>query len=122
MAKPIPRAKIRGLLEALEREGKVYFRSGSVVEFEFCPGCGGTGQRPEPDFPLQDPAQATKSRSCEKCLGRKYRLLVTRPAGGQARFRLDHPGDVERAYRMALEGPERVPQPKSDKDWGPVPF
>lgn len=92
-----------------------------MVEYEGCPGCESTGEVPDLDYPLQDPAEATKRKTCGRCKGERFRLLVTRPAGGTARFALHDPGDVERAYKMALHGPVPVPQPPT-KDFGEVPF
>jgi len=118
---PIPGAKLRGLREALERDGRVRLKTGRVVAFVDCPDCEGSGRVPEPDYPLQPPETVTRSKPCERCGGTKVRVLVHGTAGGLSRYRLDDAGDFERAYKMALFGPAPIPQPQSKRDFGDDP-
>jgi hypothetical protein len=112
---PIPRAKINGLLEALEREGRVRFNGGRTVEYEDCDGCGGTGKLAPV---MKHSSVIVDERPCERCGGEGKRLLVTGLYGGSTRHRLE-PGEVERAYRMALEGPAPAPSAATGKWYRP---
>lgn len=118
---PIPAAKLRALAATLERDHVVRFNAGSQIEYEDCRRCGGAGILPVFDYPGQVPEKANKSKGCPTCGGEKVRLLVTRPAGGVGRYRLDR--EMRAAYEMALYGPAPVPQPTGDPSkYGEVPF
>lgn len=98
------------------------FNNGSQVEYEDCAKCRGEGRLPVPDYPGQDPADVTESKQCESCLGEKVKLMVTRPAGGVSREKLDD-GGLRRAYAMALDGPLPKQQPSGDPaKFGDCPF
>lgn len=101
LGEPIPEEKLRGLRAALERDHYVRFKNGSLVEFEDCRTCDGEGALPAV---VVNGAQISDPRECPTCGGEKVRLLVTRPAGGVARYRLDT--ELRSAYAMALRGPQ----------------
>jgi len=114
----IPRAKINGLLQALERDHLVRFNIGRTIEYIDCPSCEGSRKT----APVtKHSAVIVAEKPCERCGGKGRMLLVTGLAGGTSRYRLDMPGEVDRAYAMALNGPAPKPQPKSDKDFGDDP-
>lgn len=81
-------AKIRALREALERDGEVKFKNGSVVTWS-ATQAGPEGEQTE------------------------GRVEVERPAGGRSRY-LDDDAGLRRAYEMALNGPKPKPQPSGD--------
>lgn len=112
-AQPIPVAKLRGLREVLDRDHFVTFKNGAQIEFEDCGTCGGSGVKPAV---TKHSSVIVDERPCERCGGEKALLLVTRPEapGGKRRFRYDDPGDVERAYKLALYGNPPYPQPSGD--------
>lgn len=112
----IPRAKIKGLLEALEREPIVRFNSGRTVEVVDCDGCAGTGKRAAV---MKHTSVIVDEQPCERCGGEGKRLLVTGLYGGSTRHRRDEPGAVDRAYRMALEGPAPAPSAVTGKWYRP---
>lgn len=114
---PIPRAKINGLLAALE-QGVVRFNTGRTVEFEDCDRCGGTGKLAPV---MRHSSVIVDERPCDRCGGEGRRLLVIGLANGRSRYRLDMDGEVERAYKMALFGPAPIPQPESKRDFGDDP-
>jgi hypothetical protein len=105
---PIPRAKIKGMLEALARDHVVRFNTGRTVEYLDCPTCEGTGKLAPV---MKHSSTIVAERTCNRCGGEKVLLLVVGLAGGTSRYRLDDPGDVERAYKMALYGPAPKAQP-----------
>lgn len=115
----IPESHLRALEQRLERDHVVRFDNDSQVEYEDCPRCKGHGRLLDPAYPGQPREAITETKPCPRCKGRKVRLLVTRPAGGKARYRLDT--EIRRAYDMALHGPPRRPQPPS-RDYGDCPF
>ena len=87
----IPEAKIVALREALERDGTVTFKNGSVVE--------------RIADEVRDGAQAPGE-------GKEIvHFIVTRPIGGRARYTED---EIRRAYEMALNGPRPKQQPSGD--------
>lgn len=90
----IPRAKIKALGEALDRDGKVTFKNGATIERVSDVVQQGLG--------IDEPIEV-------------IHLRVTRPAGGVAFY---GPGEMTSAYRMALDGPKPKEQPTSDKDFG----
>jgi len=111
----IPKSKLRGLREALERDHVVRFKGGAQIEYEDCERCEGTGKtKPVTRHSLV----LVGAKKCPACDGEQVRLLVIRPAGGRGRYQL---GEIRRAYEMALDGPPRRPQP-AERDYGPVPF
>lgn len=114
----IPEAKITALREALERYGRVRFHNGSYIEHERCPRRKGRG-RTLPDAQVADAREESAEEiECPVCGGKKVRLIVTRPAGGETRF---HEHEIRRAYEMALNGPRPKQQPP-ERDFGEVPF
>lgn len=92
------------------------FHNGSLVEYEDCPRCGGEGRVEQPGRLKHEDIEW---QTCPRCGGEKVRLRVERPAGGVARYRLDQPGEVERAYRMALDGPTPRPSAVTGKWYRP---
>lgn len=108
----IPEANIVALREALERDGIVTFKNGSVVEYERCPRCKGHGCLLDPAYPGQRREFVTGTKTCPRCRGWKARLVVVRRAGGKARYRFDT--EIRRAYEMALSGPRPKQQPSGD--------
>lgn len=106
---PIPEEKLRGLREALEVGRQVRFKNGSTVELQTCENCAGTGRKAAVFI---NEAQIAASKPCPTCGGEKLRLLVIRPAGGVARYRLDT--ELRSAYAMALRGPQPKRQPTGD--------
>lgn len=98
---PIPPEKIEGLRQALARDHVVRFKNGSQIEYEDCKPCEGTGFKIVAPGTYGGPLEPTK---CSTCGGEKVRLLVERPAGGVARYRLDT--ELKAAYAMALRGPQ----------------
>lgn len=113
LGEPIAPAKLQGLREALERDHVVRFHNGSQVEYEDCTKCAGRGQVPVPSkFGWDPPDEVAKMEACPTCGGEKVRLLVTRPAGGVARYRLDR--ELHAAYAMAFRGPAPREQPTGD--------
>jgi hypothetical protein len=99
----IPEAKITALREALEREGIVTFRNGSVVERE-------VNRIPVPD--------AEPGADGEPAYIEEVHFVVKRGYGGETRFTED---EIRRAYEMALNGPRPKRQP-TERDFGSVPF
>lgn len=109
LGQPIPAEKIEGLRSALERDHRVRFKNGSQVEYEDCERCRGEGKLP----PVRvNSAEVAPAKTCPTCGGEKVRVLVTRPAGGVARYRLDT--ELVSAYAMALRGPQPRQQPSGD--------
>lgn len=95
--KPIALAKLRALREALECDGSVTFKNGSTVDW----------------------SAAQTGPQGEEVEGR---IVVTRPAGGIARYPDDDSG-LRAAYTMALDGPRPKEQPSGDAEkYGDVPF
>lgn len=94
------------------------FHNGSQVEYEDCAKCDGEGVLPPV---LRHAATIVDERPCPSCGGEKVKVLVTRPHGGTARYRLDDDGEMHRAYAMALNGPAPKPQPQSKRDFGDDP-
>lgn len=108
-AEPIAEAKVEGLRQALARDHVVRFRNGSQIEYEDCERCEGRGEVAKGGrLPHEDPEYTT----CSACGGEQVRLLVTRPAGGVAPYRLDT--EIRAAYSMALNGPPPAEQPPGD--------
>lgn len=87
---PIPVAKIEALRQALERDGTVRFKNGSVVTWT-AKQVGLEGEEVE------------------------GRVEVERPAGGTARYPDDDSG-LRSAYEMALNGPPPKQQPSGDPE------
>lgn len=104
LGEPISEEKLLGLRQALERDHRVRFRNGSQVEYEDCERCRGNGTLPPV---VVNSAEVAPAKVCPTCGGEKVRLLVTRPAGGIARYRLDT--ELRSAYAMALRGPQPKP-------------
>lgn len=84
----IPAAKIKALREALERDGEVRFKNGSLVTW--------TAFQAGPEGEENDGW-----------------VEVERPAGGKARYPDDDSG-LRAAYMMALAGPKPKAQPSGD--------
>ena len=113
---PIPRPKINGLLAALERDHVVRFNTGRSIEYIDCPSCEGTGKRAAV---MKHSAVVVDEQPCDRCGGEKVLLLVIGLANGRSRYRLDLPGEVERAYKMALYGPAPGPSVVTGKWYRP---
>lgn len=92
MTPTIPRAKLKALQEALDRDGKVTFKNGATIEV------------------VSDIIQSFDGSDAQEV----FHLCVTRPAGGVAFY---GPGEVVSAYVMALDGPRAKEQPPA-KDFG----
>lgn len=86
--KPVPSPKLKALREALERDGGVRFKNGSLVTW--------TASQAGPEGEEND-----------------GRVEVERPAGGKARYPDDDSG-LRAAYMMALAGPKPKAQPSGD--------
>lgn len=99
-ARMIPAPKLRALREALESGGEVLFKNGSKVEREV-------------DFiPVPD---AEPGADGEPATAEEVHFVVTRPAGGIARYNDDEDDSgLRNAYAMALDGPTPKPQPSGD--------
>ena len=101
----IPEAKITALREALERDGTVTFKNGSVVERE-------VDRVPCPD--------AEAGADGEPAYVEEVHFVVKRGYGGSTRF-ADSDTEIRRAYEMALNGPRPKQQPP-ERDYGPCPY
>lgn len=111
----IPEAKIRGLRQALEAEGKVTFTaSGATVELVDCERCEGKGREQLPEHILID----DPSRPCRSCDEEGKKLRVSRGHGGHKDFTI---AEAHRAYDLALNGPPPKRQPPSKTDFGDDP-
>lgn len=93
MTERIPTAKLKALMEALERDGSVTFKNGSRVDWS-AKQTGPEGEEVE------------------------GRIVVTR--AGNATYRFTE-NELERAYAMALYGPAPIAQPSSETDFGDDP-
>lgn len=114
---PIPEPKIRGLRQLLERDHRVPFKSGSMVEYSDCWRCNGDGRL---EAPTKHGIEVGPPRKCPLCEGERVLIAVTRPAGGVSRFRVD---ELEAVYRLAQDGRPPIPQPKGDPAaYGDAPF
>ncbi len=106
---PISPEKIEGLRQALGSDRVVKFKNGSQIEYQDCETCEATGELAPTKV---HGAVVADPKPCPTCGGEKVRVLVTRPAGGVARYRLDT--ELRSAYAMALRGPEPRKQPPGD--------
>lgn len=95
----IPQAKITALREALERDGSVTFKNGSVVERQV--------------NLVTEIGEDGKVHPVDRVI-----YIVARGYGGSTRFT---EGEIRRAYEMALYGPRPKQQPP-ERDYGEAPF
>lgn len=86
-------AKLTALREALERDGEVRFKNGSLVTRE---------------VDHVEVSDAEPGADGEPATEEVVTFVVRRPAGGIATY---NEGEVSAAYRMALDGPRPKAQP-----------
>lgn len=113
----IAEPKIRALRQLLERDGRVPFKTGRVVEVEPCEPCGGTGKTQPVGIHGQ---VVVDPKTCGYCDGEGKVIAVVGLAGGRSRRRLD---ELAAVYTLAQHGPPPIPQPKGDPAaYGDCPF